>query len=370
MKVVLLSFDFLEYTVALANGLARVSKVWLVLPEEAAAEARRGLDDRVTLLLFRKPRLRQPLRQVRMCTGLLRRIREIDPDVVHVQQGHLWFNLALPLLRPYPLVLTIHDHTHHPGDRPSRKTPQAVMSFAFRRADHVIVHGEALKREVVERRRLRDARVHVVPHVAVGDGGAAPDADGDGRVVLFFGRIWPYKGLEYLIRAEPLVAAEVPDVHTVIAGTGEDFARYRRLMAHPERFRVHDEFVSNERRAELFATAAVVVLPYVEASQSGVVPVAYAFGKPVVATTVGALPEAVEDGRTGLLVPPRDEAALAQAIVSLLRDPALRRKLGANGRRKLDTELAPEAVARKTLAVYELALRGRAARAARRSAVA
>ena len=140
------------------------------------------------------------------------------------------------------------------------------------------------------------------------------------NTVLFFGRIWAYKGLEYLIRAEPLITAEIPDAKIVIAGKGEDFSRYRAMMVHPERFVVHNEFIPDDRRAELFARASVVVLPYVEATQSGVIPVAYTFSKPVVATTVGSIPEMVDDGRTGLLVPPRSEESLAEAIVSLLRD--------------------------------------------------
>ena len=70
--------------------------------------------------------------------------------------------------------------------------------------------------------------------------------------VLFFGRIWEYKGLEYLIRAEPLITAEVPNVKIVIAGEGEDFDRYRRLMVHPERFVVYNEYVSDDVRATLF----------------------------------------------------------------------------------------------------------------------
>ena len=78
--------------------------------------------------------------------------------------------------------------------------------------------------------------------------------------------------------------------------------------------------MSDEVRATLFQQASVVALPYIEASQSGVVPLAYMHMKPVVATTVGGLPEMVDDGRTGYLVPPRDEQALATAVVRLLRD--------------------------------------------------
>ena len=158
------------------------------------------------------------------------------------------------------------------------------------------------------------------------------------------------------MRAEALIAERVPGVRTVIAGKGEDLARYERLMADPSRFEVHNSFVSNEERAALFGRASVVVLPYIEASMSGVVPLAYAHGKPVLATTVGGLPEIVEHGETGLLVPPGDEHALADAAVRLLGDGALRRRLGEGGRRKLERELSSEAVARATLRVYEQAL--------------
>jgi glycosyltransferase involved in cell wall biosynthesis len=180
--------------------------------------------------------------------------------------------------------------------------------------------------------------------------------ESDGKVALFFGRIWGYKGLEYLIRAEPLITAQVPDAKIVIAGTGEDFDRYRQMMVHPDRFEVHNEYVTDAKRDELFGRASVVVLPYVEATQSGVVPVAYGYGKPVVATTVGGLPEVVEHGRTGLLVPPRNEAALAHAVVSLLSDPERAREMGRRGKEKLRQECSPQAVGQRTMEVYRAAL--------------
>src|SRR5438552_16759897 len=95
------------------------------------------------------------------------------------------------------------------------------------------------------------------------------------QTVLFFGRIWEYKGLEYLIRAEPLITAEVPEARIVIAGEGEDFGRYRLLMDHPEHFVVYNEYIPDQQRSELFRQASLVVLPYIEASQSGVIPLAY-----------------------------------------------------------------------------------------------
>ncbi len=361
MRVALVAFDLIEYTERLANALAPFVEVTLFLPAESESPAGRTMDPAVHLERFDKPRLRQPVRQMRANYALVRKIAQARPDVVHLQQGHLWFNLALPFLARYPLVVTAHDPRHHVGDAESSKTPQAILDFGFRRADQVIVHSRELKRVAVHELDLVPDRVHVIPHIVLGDhavaaaaAAGAPDAPvaAEDHTVLFFGRIWEYKGLEYLIRAEPLIRARVPAARIVIAGQGEDFARYRALMEQPERFSVYNAFISEDRRAQLFEQASVVVLPYVDASQSGVIPLAYAHGKPVVATTVGGLPEAVEDGKTGYLVPPRDERALANAVVRLLADPARRREMGACARHKAETELSPAAVAEQTVRVY------------------
>jgi glycosyltransferase involved in cell wall biosynthesis len=365
-RVALISLGYGGYVIPIANALAKETRVRLFVDAETAAPVRGELAPGVELETFAKPRLRQPLRQIRMCLSLIASIRRFAPDVVHLQQGHFWFNLALPLLRVRPLVVTIHDHEAHAGDRVSMKTPQRIMDIAFRRADRVIVHAEVLRRAVIESGKVPADIIDVVPSHGVRAGSGTADEHGspapaqagpttERPVVLFFGRIWAYKGLDVLIRAEPLITAECPEATIVVAGEGEDFGRYRASMVHPERFEVHNRYVSNEERALFFGRATVVVLPYLEATQSGVVPLAYGFAKPVVATSVGGLPEAVEDGVTGILVPPGDERALAEAVVRLLRSPDLARALGRNGRDRLSSELSPEAIAARTLAVYRRA---------------
>jgi starch synthase len=358
VRIAFLSFDFGEYCIRLASALTPEVDVMLLLPEAEAAPHHGKLEPAVQLRTFDKPRLRQPLQQIRMIAQILGDLRRFEPDLVHVQQGHLWFNAALPLLRKYPLVLTVHDPRPHAGDRGGQKTPGWVLDFGFRRAVRLIAHGKQIKQVVVDECHIPADKIDVIPHVAIGDESGSKGTPEDESLVLFFGRIWPYKGLDYLIRAEPLITAQVPDARIVIAGEGEAFDRYRRMMVHPERFIVHNEYVSETKQAELFRRASLVVLPYVEATQTGVIPVAYTFGKPVVATAVGGLPDMVEDGRTGYLVPPRDEEALAEAIVRLLRDKEQRRQMGANGKRKIDTECSPSTVAQQTLAVYQRALNG------------
>jgi starch synthase len=119
---------------------------------------------------------------------------------------------------------------------------------------------------------------------------------------------------------------------------------------------VLNSYISDETRAELFAQASVVVLPYIDASQSGVIPIAYSFGKPVVATTVGGLPAMVDDGVTGYLVPPCDERALAEAVIRVLQEPGQAERMGEKGRRKINTECAADVLGQQLLAVYAKAI--------------
>src|SRR5690349_3697119 len=315
------------------------------------------LNDSVTLLRFHNPRLRQPVRQVRNLHSLISQIHEFRPDVIHYQGTHLWFDLALPWLRRYPLVFTIHDIRPHPGDSLSQKTPQGIEDFARRQAGELIVHTQYTHNLLLREWPQAAEKTSVIPHIQIGK---APSSSGkeleeDKGLVLFFGRIWEYKGLEYLIRAEPLITAKVPNARLLIAGEGEDFARYRRIMVHPDRFIIHNEYIPEDRAADYFRRASVVVLPYIEASQSGVIPMAYSAGKPVVATTVGGLPEMVENGRTGYLVPPRDSAQLAEVVTRLLLDETLRRRMSANAKRKIEEECSPAVVAAKTIEIYRRA---------------
>ena len=131
---------------------------------------------------------------------------------------------------------------------------------------------------------------------------------------------------------------------------------YFDMMAEPDRFVVHNRWISDEERAAAFQHARVVVLPYVEATQSGVVPIAYAHSKPVVVTRTGGLPDVVDDGITGLLVEPKDEIGLAHAVVKLLKDPELCNSMGAAGNQKLQNELSPAVVCKLTAEVYRLAI--------------
>jgi glycosyltransferase involved in cell wall biosynthesis len=138
------------------------------------------------------------------------------------------------------------------------------------------------------------------------------------NLILFFGFVRQYKGVVYLLQAMPKVLRRV-DVHLLIVGEFWDhIAPYTELIRElgiQHAVTVLDRYIPNEELGLYFSAADVVVLPYVDATQSAVVPLAYAFERPVITTTVGGLPDIVVDGETGLLVRAGDSEALAQAIV-------------------------------------------------------
>jgi glycosyltransferase involved in cell wall biosynthesis len=361
MKVAFISFAFSEYSVRTASALANYcEKVLLIMPDELDIY-REILDPRVQLSELQMPRLRQLIKQVGVVQHVRKLIDAFQPDLIHLQQGQLFLNFALPFMKSCPLVITIHDPIPHVGDRESQKTPHAVYHFGFKQARELICHGREIKRVAVEQLGLPADHVHFVPMIKMGTDNYTPERSqtngaAAGPIILFFGRIWEYKGLDYLIRAEPLITSQVPDARIMIAGRGEDFDRYRKMMVNPDHFIIDNDFIPDSKIAEYFSNASVVALPYIDASQTAVAPIAYSFEKPVVATTVGGLPDLIEDGKTGLLVPPRNEKALAEAIVRLLKSPELAASMGKAGKIKIDTESAPDTVARMTFDVYKRAL--------------
>lgn len=149
------------------------------------------------------------------------------------------------------------------------------------------------------------------------------DLPDDCPILLFFGFVRPYKGLEYLIGALPLVLQHMK-VHLLVVGefwlSPEVYWKQARDMGVEQAMTFVNQYVPNEKLQAYFDMADVVVLPYVSAAQSGVIQLTFAFGKPIIATSVGGLHEIVHDGVTGLIVPPRDSAALAQAIVRYFQD--------------------------------------------------
>ena len=358
MKVLLLATELEDYTISFASCLTPHMSVEVGVPRRQYASLAEYFDPDVRLHLLDWPRHRS-LANLRFLASLTALVRRERPDVVHLlSHNALWLNLALPLWRPIPIVTTVHDVDRHPGDSETALLPEWAPALVVRQSGDLVVHADALKRRAVQRFGKPAERVHVLSHPPIT---RYPDLarregltrrSGDGFTVLMFGRIMGYKGLLHLIEAEALLADRVPGLRMVIAGRGDDARAFRDRMGDPDRYDIRNRFIEDREVAQLFLDADVVALPYVEASQSGVLNLAAAFGRPVVATDVGALRTTVETNRLGLVVPPADPVRLAEAIAALAEDRDRLARLGASAKAWTEGANAPQAIGAAAARMY------------------
>ena len=220
-----------------------------------------------------------------------------------------------------------------------------VLTRAFRaawqRLDVAFVLGPKTRELAVSYWEPR-CQVYVIPHGAepgVRGGRSVRPVTATDPVVLFFGVWSKYKGIEVLLDAFALVRAELPEASLVLAGDAGADIDVETVLERARQIGNVDArpgYVAVEDVAPLFDSARVVATPYIRATQSGVAHLAYTFGRPIVATAVGDLPEVIQDNVTGLLVEPNDAEGLAVAIVKLLKDPALAARLGAAGEKSVN----------------------------------
>lgn len=176
-------------------------------------------------------------------------------------------------------------------------------------------------------------------------------------VILFFGLLSPSKGIEDLVEAFALVRRSC-DAKLLIAGYPTkhiDMDKLKEQIAslHLTEFVILDpRYVPLEEVSALMGLATVVVYPYRSSTQSGALQVAYTFGRPVIATEVGGLPEAVEQGRSGFLVPANSPADLAESILKLVTNPELARVMGEYARHLSGTRFSWKTVAKQIIQVY------------------
>jgi glycosyltransferase involved in cell wall biosynthesis len=286
-------------------------------------------------------------------------INEINPDVIHITTPlipPLAFYMYINRLdRKYPVVYT--KHGLHSNSGFFKKVFEEYVLNIFEKIlsfKKIVVHTQLDREELLATRKLDDCRVVVIPHGTYSFFRQYEmDLPVEENTLLFFGNIRPYKGLNVFLDAVPIIAKRIPNLRVIIAGEG-DLTPYLHQMevCDSSMFELHNEFVPDNLVASFFQRSALIVLPYSEMSgMSGVLNIAYAFGKPVVVSDVGGLDEMVENGRTGLLVPPKDPQALADAIIQLLADPNLKEMMEKNVEQKAKG-LSWSSIAGKTVEMY------------------
>jgi glycosyltransferase involved in cell wall biosynthesis len=251
-----------------------------------------------------------------------------------------------------PLVLTAHDVLPR-EPRPGQRRAQRAL---YDRFDAVVVHSERGRERLTGELGVAPERVHVIPHgafVHLADGpAAAPAFQTDLPVVLCFGLMRPYKGIDVLLEAwRGIEHAEL----WIVGMPRMDIAPLR--AAAPPSVRFVARFITDPELPAYFRRADLIVLPYREIDQSGVLFTALAFGKPLLLSDVGGFAEVASLG-AARTVPAGDATALHEALTELLGDPAARRELSEGARLAAAGEYDWALIARRTLALYESLIGG------------
>jgi glycosyltransferase involved in cell wall biosynthesis len=297
--------------------------------------------------------LRASLRLPAIRAGFGRYVRAQGIEMVLCTMAHLW-NLAISP-RPARYVLTVHDAEPHPGE--ASRLRDLAMRADVARADHVIALTAHVKAALCRRFGTREARISVSSHGAFDYGAHAPAPRAGAPLrLLFFGRILAYKGLDRLLAARAMLAAAGTPTELTIAGQG-DLSPHAGALADA---RVINRWIGEDEIAAIFSAHDVLVQPYGEASQSGVIAVACAAGMPAVVTPVGGLVEQVQHERSGLVAEAVSAEAIAAAIGRLAHDPALVARLGAGARAHAADALAWPAIATRLAEVLRAVRPGHA----------
>ena len=258
-----------------------------------------------------------------------RRINQLAPALTVIQWWHPFFAPPFGVmahllnnLQQRRLCFLCHNVMPHE----SNPLQSALTRFAFRKAPFFVVHSEqdraqllALKPSARVRRGSHPTYDEFATEEVPSKGEARAMVGVENKpTLLFFGLVRAYKGLRFLIEALPIIREQI-DCQLVVAGEFYDDPQpYLDLIAKlgvTGHVRVVNEYIPNESVANYFHAADVAVLPYVSATQSGIVQIAFGVHRPVITTNVGGLPEAVEHGVTGLVVPPEDRSAIASAVI-------------------------------------------------------
>jgi glycosyltransferase involved in cell wall biosynthesis len=380
---------YLFYSFSLCEALARCgADVTLVTSQDSEETDSSKNNLRIVKLLGgmkrEQPRLLRGLDYGASLVRLWRFLRRERFDIAHFQDTFVPYADA-PFLKLMggsgpKTVFTAHDPDQGSITQANRRIldlHRPALGQIYRACDGVVVMSTKAREDIVDMFQVSEAKVTRIPHGNYESYGTnnTPSRDeargrlqiaGDRNLVLFFGSLKPSKGIEHLIRAFALLHEAMPAAHLLVAGEprGVDVSGCEALISELDlegAMSFRPGYVPPEQVPDYFAAADIVALPYLRIYQSGVLHLAYSFGRSVVATRVGGLAEDLDEGKSGLLVPPADEGALAAALQELLNDPDRLTAMGEHARVLSETVYSWDGIARQTLDLYHALLDRKAA---------
>jgi glycosyltransferase involved in cell wall biosynthesis len=281
----------------------------------------------ISFYIYNSQKLRS-LNNLLLSIKLAARLKQYD--VIHFNGINGVLPVLIFLIRKRQLVFSIHDIHTHTGEKTRHNFAEKLNQYLVKSRHTVIIQNSNDYDNLIIKHPESASKLKLIPFgildiykYLADDSVKAPASD-----LLFFGRISPYKGIEYLIESLEILHSRGIHPKTVIAGEGQVYFDTGKL----EELGVQliNRYLPNEELVALIRNTRAVICPYTDATQSGVVMTAFAFNKPVIATSVGSFKEVIIDYRNGFLVPPCDAGILARKIEQLVSSPELIESMAEN----------------------------------------
>lgn len=262
-------------------------------------------------------------------------INNIKTDVCHITFAPTFYETLLYKFHN-KMIMTIHDPILHSGEKSLKR--ELFRRIAFKLVPKLIILNIKQKEEFcskynIEYNKVYNNQLGIYDIINL----FKPDNLMNNNVInfniLFFGRISPYKGIDYLLDAFKIVEKEKTNVHLTIAGGGNLYFDYK-PYENNSNITLINRYVTMTELYKLLYECDVVVCPYIDATQSGVIMTAFSMCKPVIATNVGNFAEVIHNGETGFIVEPRDVNSLAEKILMVANNDGLLSKMEENIRQE------------------------------------
>jgi len=318
----ILSFE----DIPVRNGFQESKTNRLILDKIGLAQE----TNRIRIFIYHNNRIRS-IQNTYLSFKLAIELRKYD--LIHFNGQHTTFNLLYYFLYGIKKLFVIHDYKPHTGEGGTSYLFSCYYTnkFILRTKWPVIIQNkydfELIKKEL----NLFENKLFYIPFGAFENylHWFNPEIKQQKYDLLFFGRISLYKGIDYLLEAMIKIQSQRPATNLCIAGSGNlETTNLKKLDL--KNVTVFNQYIDSRFLVELIQNSKIVVCPYTDATQSGVAMTAFAFNKPVIASAVGGFPDIIEDGKNGYLVPPKDSAKLADAILRSFKDELVYDKMKEN----------------------------------------
>ncbi len=295
-------------------------------------------------------------------------IKRVKPNIIHYQffrrKSEIFFYYFLKL-KGNNLVFTAHNVFPHE----KKRYDYFLKSIIYKNSTAIIVHSNYIKEKLIHNFKIKSSKITIIPHgnfdnylslkpITNNEAREILGLKDNDNVLLYFGFIREYKGVDLLLNSFNILADKDNNFKLLIAGAVKNpelklkYLELINLSLYKGRISYNFNFIPSNEVAKYFLAADIVILPYKQIDHSGVIHLAYSFGKPVLTTNVGDFPEMVEENKSGFILKQNTVSELAEKIKEIFQDKSRLIEMGKYAKSVSENKYSWEDIASKTLSLY------------------